>query len=116
MNALEITKVITLVLFCLAMTMIYAFVRQRCSRPAGPSKYFLLYPCLAAANAAAYADTTIGVVISVGVANVGYMLLAAGIIRGRFTAFGLEKRAVTIIAGIVCLAAGSAQATFSAWH
>jgi hypothetical protein len=106
-------KLITLVVFSVTVALIYALAAKRSVRPAQVSKYFTVYPCLAAAYIASYNESNIGSIIAYGVANGGYMLLAAGIVRGRFTAFGLERRAPTIIAGITCAVVGIVLSSMS---
>jgi len=76
-------------------------------RDAIPSKGFpylsflaLGYP-VAAMLSMSESTAPVVIVLGYGLANLGYLLLAAGVVAGQFRAFGLEKRVPTIIAAVV---------------
>ncbi|MGD9617447.1 MAG: hypothetical protein AB7H90_20305 [Alphaproteobacteria bacterium] len=65
-----------------------------------PSAVALLYPIIAMLYIASYVPTPpFAMIIGYGLANLGYMLVVAGIIVGHFRIFHLERRLHVILAG-----------------
>jgi len=60
----------------------------------------LLYPIAAMLSLSETPISIVGI-LGYGFANLGYLLLAAGIFFGKFRAFALEGRVITIIAAVV---------------
>ena len=106
-------KVVSLLVFCGVVTLISYYGFRRSARRPKVSKFALLYPCLAAAYIGADSRVPVAAMLAYGIANAGYMLLVAGIVSGRFSAFGLNKRVPTIFAGLACAVVGIAITTFA---
>ena len=69
-----------------------------------PSALTLLYPVGAAIWIASYTPPPASAIVGYGVANLGYALFAAGILRGTFRVFGLRTRwRVIVLAGSLLL-------------
>jgi len=65
----------------------------------------LLYPVAAMLSLSETPISVIGI-LGYGFANLGYLLLAAGVFFGQFRAFALEGRVITIIAAVVSWVVG----------
>jgi|GEM_PF-2986411 len=65
----------------------------------------LLYPVAAMLSLSETPISVVGI-LGYGFANLGYLLLAAGIFFGQFRAFGLESRVPTIIAAVISWVVG----------
>tara|TARA_R110000823_G_scaffold23973_2_gene71113 strand:+ start:722 stop:1153 length:432 start_codon:yes stop_codon:yes gene_type:complete len=70
------------------------------------STYSLAYPILAMIYIRTHTTDT-GIIIGYGLAQLGYLLIASGIIWGTFKVFDLDTRLKTIIMGICCLFIGT---------
>jgi len=70
------------------------------------STYSLLYPILAMIYIRTYTNDT-SIIIGYGLAQLGYLLIAGGIIKGTFLFFDLDSRLKTIIMGVCCLFIGT---------
>jgi hypothetical protein len=70
-----------------------------------PSFFALAYPVAAMLSMAEFTAPVV-IVLGYGFANLGYLLLAAGLVAGQFRAFSLEGRIPTIIAAVVVWVAG----------
>lgn len=67
----------------------------------------LLYPIAAIIYISLKTPANVPVIIGYGIANIGYLLIGAGIISGTFKIFGLKKRMHVFIFGIFALAVGA---------
>ncbi|OFW82788.1 MAG: hypothetical protein A2018_00045 [Alphaproteobacteria bacterium GWF2_58_20] len=69
---------------------------SRCAFINGAFPFFsliaLIYPIGATIHISNYAPATIPMIIGYGLTNLGYLLLVAGIVSGKFGIFGLTKR------------------------
>ena len=65
-----------------------------------------MYPILAMIYIRTYTNDT-SIIIGYGLAQLGYLLIAGGIIKGTFLFFDLDSRLKTIIMGVCCLFIGS---------
>tara|TARA_B100001121_G_scaffold257671_1_gene236035 strand:+ start:106 stop:363 length:258 start_codon:yes stop_codon:yes gene_type:complete len=70
-----------------------------------PSTYFLLYPLLAMIYIRTFTTDT-NTIMGYGLSQLGYLLIASGIIKGTFLALNLNTRLKTIIVGIISLFIG----------
>jgi len=70
-----------------------------------PSTYFLLYPLLGMIYIRTYTTDT-NTILGYGLSQLGYLMIASGIIKGTFLVFDLENRFKTIIFGILSLFVG----------
>jgi hypothetical protein len=67
----------------------------------------LLYPISATIYAAADYPATPVMIAGYGLANLGYLLFAAGIFAGTFRVFGLKKRWKVLVLGATCVVVGT---------
>ena len=67
----------------------------------------LAYPIAAAGYMAVLTPANPLTTLGYGLANMGYLLLAAGTLKGTFRVFGLKKRWHVLIAGVVTWVIGT---------
>ena len=67
----------------------------------------LLYPISATIYIATRTPAPIAVVTGYGLANLGYLLFAAGVVAGRFGIFGLKRRWQVLSVAVACFAVGT---------
>jgi hypothetical protein len=72
-----------------------------------PSAISLLYPAAAVVYISTQTPAPTQWVIGYGVANTGYLLIAAGIIKGTFGIFRLKKRWQVLLAGALAFLIGT---------
>jgi len=70
------------------------------------STYSLAYPILAMLYIRTHTTDT-AIIIGYGLAQLGYLMIASGIMRGTFKVFDLDTRLKTIIVGVGCLFVGT---------
>ena len=68
----------------------------------------LLYPIGAMAYVAMYTPASITTILGYGFAQLGYLLVAAGIFVGTFRVFGLRKRWQILLLGLISFCIGTA--------
>ena len=79
-----------------------------------PSAVALLYPVGAMAYIATSTPAELPMVIGYGIANLGYLLFAAGLFAGTFRVLGLKSRWQTIGAAILSFAIGTVLSNMGA--
>lgn len=67
----------------------------------------LLYPIGAGVYIATQTPTNPPMIVGYGIANLGYLLVAAGIFKGSFRIFGLKKRWQVLVAGVMAFLVGT---------
>jgi hypothetical protein len=73
----------------------------------------LIYPISATIYIATRTPAPTVVIAGYGLANLGYLLFAAGIFAGRFGVLGLKRRWQVIFIAIVCFALGTILSSIS---
>jgi len=71
------------------------------------SAIFLLYPIGAAVYIATQTPARPPMIVGYGFANLGYLLVGAGIFKGTFKIFGLKKRWYVLVAGAIAFLIGT---------
>ena len=66
----------------------------------------LLYPIAAVFYISLKTPANVLVIAGYGISNLGYLLIAAGILRGTFKIFRLQKRIYVLISGATSLLVG----------
>jgi hypothetical protein len=72
-----------------------------------PSALSLLYPFGALIYIATRTPAPITMIVGYGLANLAYLLFAAGILAGKFGVFGLQKRWHILIVAAICFCLGT---------
>ncbi len=67
----------------------------------------LLYPIGAAVYMAMQTPARLPMIVGYGIANLGYLLIGAGILTGTFRVFGLKRRWHVLAAGVVAFLIGT---------
>lgn len=80
----------------------------RPSRVGLMSRIALLYPIAAAVWLSQRGDVTLRVLSGYSLANLGYVLFAAGLFAGSFRVLGLHSRGPTLVAGVIAWVVGTA--------
>jgi len=71
------------------------------------SAIFLLYPIGSAVYIATQTPARAPMIVGYGLANIGYLLIGAGIVKGTFRIFGLKKRWQMLVAGATAFLIGT---------
>jgi hypothetical protein len=71
------------------------------------SAIFLLYPIGAAVYIATQTQARLPMIVGYGLANLGYLLVGAGIFKGTFRIFSLKKRWHVLVAGAIAFLIGT---------
>jgi hypothetical protein len=71
------------------------------------SAIFLLYPIGAAVYIATQTPARAPMIVGYGIANLGYLLVGAGIVKGTYRIFGLKKRWQVLLAGVIASLIGT---------
>jgi hypothetical protein len=72
-----------------------------------PSTLSLLYPIGALIYIATRTPAPFTVIVGYGLANLSYLLFAAGILAGKFGVFGLRRRWHVLIVAAICFCIGA---------
>ncbi len=83
------------------------FIGIRSSKFPWMSAISLFYPVLATFYISTRTPASLPIVIGYGLANLGYMMFAAGIFAGTFRIFGLTKRWQVFVSAIVAFLVGT---------
>ena len=75
----------------------------------------LAYPIAATVYVATQTPAKPLTIVGYGLANMGYLLFAAGIHKGTFRVFGLQKRWQVFVAGVVTLTIGTFLCNVGFW-